>query len=539
MSARIAAVLSGLVLLVATLAAGRACFGFAMDDAYIIYRYSYNFATGHGLVFNPGEWHQGSTGMFYALLLGIAGWAFGPDNIPRLAEVFSTLGIGMTALGLYALFRAQGRGAGGLAAGLVYIFSGSVVPAFGFETLVQLPCAVWAYYFYEREARAPGVAWKTVTLLAFAALLRPDGVVWALPILAHAVYTRSREGEEWHWRKGLTSTAREAVLFLLLMLPFAALSLVYYRGILPGTLAAKMAQTLSGWFPPFVKGGIQWFLVDRLEGEPWQSYVYLVALAGLFFLHRHRSALRLCLGAALYLLVYAVLNVPSYPWYFTPADLLLAVLVGVAVSEVLARLSRRPVAAVAGGILLAAIGWQFGRYRLAADVHLHDDNLKLPKFRDYAGLGKVLAESFAPGSTVGYCEVGYLGWASRGRLGIVDQLMLVTPGDYSAIGRKVVDSAFRQHRPTIIVEAPNLLGTNRGHTWFRQNYDYWRTFPLAIRAGATSPMTWSESVALAKQGFTPMDIWVKRQTPRSKEETMRLVALDNKARPTYTAPPRS
>src|SRR3954453_11205359 len=40
-----------------------------IDDAYITYRYAYNLAAGHGLVFNPGERVEGSTSLLWPLVL--------------------------------------------------------------------------------------------------------------------------------------------------------------------------------------------------------------------------------------------------------------------------------------------------------------------------------------------------------------------------------------------------------------------------------------------------------------------------------------
>ena len=56
---------------------------YTYDDAFITYRMAANLASGHGFVYNPGEWHLGSTAALYGLMLAALGWLFGPDRIPR------------------------------------------------------------------------------------------------------------------------------------------------------------------------------------------------------------------------------------------------------------------------------------------------------------------------------------------------------------------------------------------------------------------------------------------------------------------------
>ena len=61
-----------------------ACAGgrYSYDDAFITYRMAANLAAGHGFVYNPGEWHLGSTAALYGLILAALGWLFGPGPDP-------------------------------------------------------------------------------------------------------------------------------------------------------------------------------------------------------------------------------------------------------------------------------------------------------------------------------------------------------------------------------------------------------------------------------------------------------------------------
>src|SRR6476620_5659196 len=54
------------------------------DDAYITYRYARNLATGHGLVFNPGEATDSASSWLYTLLLAL-GYRLGVHDLPALS----------------------------------------------------------------------------------------------------------------------------------------------------------------------------------------------------------------------------------------------------------------------------------------------------------------------------------------------------------------------------------------------------------------------------------------------------------------------
>ena len=48
--------------------------GFQFDDAWITYRYAENLAAGNGLVYNTGEYVEGSTAPLLVLLLSLFRW---------------------------------------------------------------------------------------------------------------------------------------------------------------------------------------------------------------------------------------------------------------------------------------------------------------------------------------------------------------------------------------------------------------------------------------------------------------------------------
>ena len=59
------------------------------DDGLITYRYARNLADGHGLVFNPGERHLGTTAPGLAVTLGFLAFVSSTAAIPVLSGVLA------------------------------------------------------------------------------------------------------------------------------------------------------------------------------------------------------------------------------------------------------------------------------------------------------------------------------------------------------------------------------------------------------------------------------------------------------------------
>ena len=167
---------------------------YTYDDAFITYRMAANLASGHGFVYNPGEWHLGSTAALYGLILAALGWLLGPDRIPVLSGVLSCASLFATGLMLPALGAGASSAAGGgdaaraddiagwragVAAGLLYAASPLLFVTFGGEMPFLLALVTGAF-LAERRGRPR----LSAVLAALAALTRPDGVQVIAMVLA-------------------------------------------------------------------------------------------------------------------------------------------------------------------------------------------------------------------------------------------------------------------------------------------------------------------------------------------------------------------
>ncbi len=191
--ARLTPVESGALLLitVATLYVGTTNGHYSYDDAYITYRMADNFSRGLGFVYNPGEWHLGSTAAFYGLLIGSLRWVLsaispsGAPPIPAIGGLISALSLLATGWLLYGLGRNARAPLCGLAAGLFYITNPMIFVTFGGEMPFQIALITGAFFAYQQQARPIAAA-----LASLAILTRPDGLQAAGVLLVYDIASR-------------------------------------------------------------------------------------------------------------------------------------------------------------------------------------------------------------------------------------------------------------------------------------------------------------------------------------------------------------
>lgn len=92
--------------------------------------------------------------------------------------------------------------------------------------------------------------------------------------------------------------------------------------------------------------------------------------------------------------------------------------------------------------------------------------------RAYEDLGRWLDTRTPPGASVGYLEIGIMGYYARRR--VIDPLGLVNPGVAPHVAQRDFLWAYRQYRPDYIVYNPaffpELLGIVRDQGWFKAEY---------------------------------------------------------------------
>jgi hypothetical protein len=226
-------------------------------------------------------------------------------------------------------------------------------------------------------------------------------------------------------------------------LPWGVYSLATLGSVLPDTLAAKVAQSQSGFW------GSGWIFLR--DWEPllrqsqslvrWGMVLALLAVVGLTRLWLLRLGAwytaALLAFTGLFVLFYGVLlNVPGYHWYYSLPVYTLSVLAAVGGAGLwqLGRTRRDPLhLSVAllgcGGLLLFGLTgfWQGFNGSVYRDVGLW--------IRDHT----------APAARVAATEIGYIGWYSERPM--IDYLGLLTPVSARELGRREMTTWVRRENP--------------------------------------------------------------------------------------------
>jgi arabinofuranosyltransferase len=415
----------------------------AYDDAWITYRYAWNLAAGNGFVYNVGERFLGTSAPGYAVLLAL-GAIVSPDLVPAVSGALCAVSLVAIAVGFYAFTRTTDEWVVGLVAGLLFVVNPTTLEAFGGEMLLQVAVVIWAFV-----AEANRRWMWAVVLGVIATLIRPDGIVPLGLIGLHQTWVR----RQLPWREMFVAGAVLAV--------WHAALWGYFGAPLPETVGAKNAQRLSGIWRPFGSDLVDWFKGFTVYEPHWYpsrpitgfTATVWLALAGLVALLWTRRWWVVLLWPVIYMLAYRQLHLPFYHWYALVPMIGLFVPVG-AVASVLGRvlafvidpqpdpaetgISRRTLVEGATALLfvvcLVVPTWRYS----AGVTSAFPNRVELA----YAALGDWFAAHTPNGASVGYLEIGIVGYHARRP--IVDPLGLVNPGIAPHVARRDFLLAYSQ-----------------------------------------------------------------------------------------------
>lgn len=240
------------------------CYSFITDDAYISFRYSYNFANHGELVFNLGERVEGFTNFLWTVLLSLCLKAGVAPEIS--SQILGTL-CGVVTLGLIYLLtrlyrRDQARSLWDFV-GVYFAASSSCFAVWctgGLETQLFTMLALAGMFFYMQERLFPTTTNAIVSGSCFAlsAMTRPEGMLLfgltAFHRLAVQIVSDRRffpTVKDWFWGLG----------FVLPFGTFFAWRLHYYGYPFPNTFYVKGsvdASAVRQWGLLYV-----WDYIDR------------------------------------------------------------------------------------------------------------------------------------------------------------------------------------------------------------------------------------------------------------------------------------
>jgi hypothetical protein len=241
----------------------------------------------------------------------------------------------------------------------------------------------------------------------------------------------------------------------------------------------------SGYFAPFLTTSLRWLLAYAIPNPDLplsSSYTILVvfvfaALGGLYLMVHPRFrwwGIMAWLGS--YVVGYSLLGVPFYHWYAAPLALGGAILAGLGAQLVLDLIekSSRPMGRGIGVTARVFFVLTLALPVASALMRFRDYRSRpiSPVQRLYTNAGLWLQEHTPPTATVGYFEIGFVGYYSQRPL--VDAVGLINRG----VSEQVADGNFKwaylHYRPDYLIINPvrwyDRIGNIRDETWFGDAY---------------------------------------------------------------------
>lgn len=506
---------------------------YALDDAYVTYRYADNVLRGLGFTYNPGVPVLTTTAPFFA-------WALVPvaallGSVPLAGGVLSAAGLAIAALSLFHWFARDGDPQGGRIAAALALACPLLLSSWGMETCLWLGLLLAGGYWLTAPVvgcqkalaagalRVPGrrqlspanVSLAGAALLGVALLTRADA---ALPILlfgALAAWRRRRLP----WREALVVLA--VALLLVVALTWR------YGSPLPQSLEAKTAQFTLGWYG-YLPGTLVWwreFVPHPALFWLWLPFLLLGCVAliasalrhmGLSVLstpNSHLPSLTL-VWAAGHSAVYTWIKVAGYHWYYAPVALTAIVLAASGASLAVAAAglvsaSTSGLANVPGpagahrwaGVLAPLCAALLLTPELATDVALVRRQPEA-KAQLYEGAGRWLDAHAEAGALVGVMEMGIVGFYDRRPT--IDFAGLADPAIARALLRGDLAWAIHHYLPDYLV-LTNINPLYSYHLpaqdWFRWAYHPVAHFDNGAYFG--SPVT----IYQRRDGLSPRAPW--------------------------------
>lgn len=216
---------------------------FIQDDAFISFRYAQNLVSGHGLVFNPGEYVEGYTNFLWTILIALGiKFNYDPINFSHALSIsflFASLLIFAKTLSKF-LNNKWVFLTGTILLGLNFSFSSYATGGLETALLTFLYTSFFYTYLLLSSGNKPIHYFILNMVGAFLLLTRLDT---GLLIVIFNIYIFIK-----YWRSSpqkINSLILTALPYLLIVLPWLGWKLYYYGNILPNTFYAKTDQFID------------------------------------------------------------------------------------------------------------------------------------------------------------------------------------------------------------------------------------------------------------------------------------------------------
>jgi len=476
---------------------------FSADDSFITFRYAIHLMQGDGLVFNVGEKYYGTTAagyaIFIALLSKIAFAIWNTLTVQNVAVALSAISLAIVPALLFILTPRKNFWSITplLLCGCIGVCLLTALPfheVAGHETYTFLSAAFIATYLASRKKMlAGGFA------CALAATFRPDAILFA-PIICIVFVIFSRlhprdifkSRELWQFAAGVFS----------ILVPWIAAMLLYYGRPFPGTMDAKRAQFLMGYWPIYNWDNVVDYL-NRMTN--YNSAIVMAAGVSLFaigfFLSRKGTDdaqprqqvqfIGICWAAFTILSVafYFNLKVTFWDWYGAPVLFSLIVIATVGCFS-MGGMGDSNNKIINTGWLIAAVcigGYLLAGYYPRLKSYANSGPHKNDHTSAYSEIADYLRKAEPDGTVVEMAEPGAFAVRLGSKFKIIDELGLITPGVSKAYLQGDHEYVSRVFKPKYIVcswladfsacSKPNVM---KDYTLIGEfNKDFWKEHVVA------------------------------------------------------------
>ncbi len=439
--------------------------GYSYDDAFITLTYARSLAEGKGFVYNGGPEYLGTTTPLLTLVLAALQRTFPAGDIHEIASWFGAL---MWAMSV-ALAFVLGKRVIGQLTGLICAILVVTTPFFLYVRTAEFPLLI-ALSLCGIYLSVLGRYWGAGIVLGLAYLTRGDAALLA-GLIGLIILLQDRKVP---WGLGFG--------FLIAILPWSIYSFLTFGSPLPATLGIKRVHRAMNVWPHIAVGFWQWFSKTNVWFRA--RLITTAAISGIALVYyiwrRNLWAAVIIIWGILYVLAYLILNVPFYFWYTSVIFVSMALGAGLAIGSLLQdeHLTSRiqKVAgmnnlskAVALILLLALISMGFRGFSNARKYLVADADAKK---QAYIQVANWLEENTPSYSTVGFIEVGWMGFYSKRQ--IIDLLGLVTPGTESYLLE-------RDHAGLLEAVLPDYYVRNEQFDGWGMNRDIHESYSFASR----------------------------------------------------------
>jgi hypothetical protein len=436
----------------AAVMAGAAVFGYisyrlrsyTLDDAFISFRYARNLATGHGIVFNPGERVEGYTNFLWVVILALP-FLLGIDPALFVHVVDALLCAAAAALVYLIAQRHVLREAPALAAlpaALLLVSPAIAISAAeGLETLLFITLLLLACYLFLGETRVRAIPWSALASVGVA-LARPDGVLFAPWFFAMAVALR----------RPRSYLGRFAAWFGLPFVAYYLARTLYYGSLLANTFYAKRGGT-----PDLLRRGWENWLTFAPQYGAW---LWLLALVPCLRRETRAAGVTLA-GVVLVRFAFAIWSGGAWIGHFrflVPALPFLYLLVTAGAFHLVRRQPLRGAAIAVTSLGMIAPAWAAYAGRWDRVYRTYSASLA----RAHVAFGRWAHASTSPGALIAMDDVGagpyYADRPTLDMLGLNDAHIAHLPGRFGVKHDTVYVLANRPHVIVLGSRVPDPRG---------------------------------------------------------------------------------